>query len=113
MAVLLSVSMVLTILNLTAFAMPFDEDTIRIVGFGELSNEVKEQTLKEGALESDIAFPESLLVTVEKYKLLEKLDSKELTETKEKKTKEDKSKEKTKEEDDSEIDRIIEEELKK
>ena len=98
MAVLLSVSMVLTILNLTAFAMPFDEDTIRIVGFGELSNEVKEQTLKEGALESDIAFPESLLVTVEKYKLLEKLDSKELTETKEKKTKEDKSKEKTKEE---------------
>ena len=80
LAVLLSVSLVLTIINLTAFAMPYDEDSIRIVGFGELENEVRQQTLKAGASESDIIFPDSLLVTVEKYKLLEKINNKELEE---------------------------------
>jgi hypothetical protein len=99
MAILLSVSLVVTIINLTVLAMPFDEDSIKIVGFAELGTEVKQQTLKTGALESEIVLPDNLLVTVEKHKLLEKIEKEELTETQGEKTKEEKTKgEKTEEE---------------
>lgn len=98
MAVLLSASLVLTIINLTAFAMPFDEESIKIVGIGGLEDTVKEQTLKMGALESDIILPDSLLVTVEKYKLLEKIEANELKETGDKTEKEKIEKEKKEEE---------------
>ena len=93
MAILLSVSLVVTIINLTVLAMPFDEDSIKIVGFAELGTEVKQQTLKTGALESEIVLPDNLLVTVEKHKLLEKIEKEELTETQGEKTKEEKTKE--------------------
>ena len=67
----LTVAMVANTVDLSALSVSAKTDESEtgkttIVSFEELSNDITEQTLPIGALESDIKFPTSLTVTVEK-----------------------------------------------
>ena len=67
----LTVAMVANTVDLSAFSVSAKTDESEtgkttIVSFEELSKDITEQTLPIGALESDIKFPTSLTVTVEK-----------------------------------------------
>ena len=63
--VAMSAVLVANSMPLSAFAAEIDKEDVRIAGFAELEESVREQELPVGAEESEIVLPDTLTVTVE------------------------------------------------